>query len=49
MSFLIASPEALLAAASDLAGIGSTIQMANAAAAAPRRPGRLRGGCRQGG
>src|SRR5882757_5513143 len=35
MSFLVASPEALLAAASDLSGIGSTIQMANAAAAAP--------------
>src|SRR6202035_1132973 len=35
MSCLIASPEALLAATSDLAGIGSTSQMANAAAVAP--------------
>ncbi|MDT5258121.1 MAG: hypothetical protein QOD10_3201, partial [Mycobacterium sp.] len=34
MSFLIASPEALGAAASDLAGIGTTVSTANAAAAA---------------
>ncbi|OBK45883.1 PE family protein [Mycobacterium sp. 1081908.1] len=35
MSFLFATPEALAAAASDLAGIGSTINSASAAAAAP--------------
>ncbi|OBA76279.1 hypothetical protein A5641_22250 [Mycobacterium sp. 1554424.7] len=35
MSFLFATPEALAAAASDLAGIGSTINSAGAAAAAP--------------
>ncbi|MCV7076682.1 PE family protein [Mycobacterium szulgai] len=35
MSFVIASPEMLVAAASELAGIGSTIGAANAAAAAP--------------
>jgi hypothetical protein len=35
MSFLFATPEALAAAASDLAGIGSTINGASAAAAAP--------------
>jgi PE family len=35
VSFLIAAPEALATAASDLAGIGSTIGTANAAAAAP--------------
>jgi hypothetical protein len=35
MSFLFATPEALAAAASDLAGIGSTINTASAAAAAP--------------
>jgi len=34
MSFLIASPELLGAAASDLAGIGTTVSSANAAAAA---------------
>lgn len=35
MSFVIASPEALLAAATDLAAIRSTIRAANAAAAVP--------------
>ncbi|WP_142272024.1 PE family protein, partial [Mycobacterium shinjukuense] len=35
MSFVIAAPEALLAAASDFAGIGSMIDAANAVAAAP--------------
>lgn len=35
MSFLLAAPEALVTAASDLAGIGSTLSTANAAAAAP--------------
>lgn len=35
MSFLHAAPEALAAAASDVAGIGSTISAANAAAALP--------------
>jgi hypothetical protein len=35
MSFLIAAPEALVAAATDLANIGSTISGANAAAVAP--------------
>src|ERR1700758_3991574 len=35
MSFVHAAPGALVAAASDLAGIGSTIGTANAAAAAP--------------
>ena len=35
MSFVLAAPEALTAAASDLAGIGSTITSAHAAAAAP--------------
>jgi PE family len=35
MSFLFATPEALAAAASDLSGIGSTINSAGAAAAAP--------------
>src|SRR5271170_7431095 len=35
MSFLIAAPEALVAAATDLANIGSTISEANVAAAAP--------------
>jgi PE family len=35
VSFLTAAPEALATAASDLAGIGSTISTANAAAAAP--------------
>jgi hypothetical protein len=35
MSSLLAVPEALVAAASDVAGIGSTLSMANAAAAAP--------------
>ena len=35
MSFLFAAPEALTAAASDLAGIGSTLGTANATAAAP--------------
>ena len=35
MSFVIAAPEALVAAASDLAGIGTTLSTANAAAAAP--------------
>jgi hypothetical protein len=35
MSLLLAVPEALVAAASDVAGIGSTLSMANAAAAAP--------------
>jgi PE family len=35
MSFLIAAPERVTAAASDLANIGSTINAANAAAAVP--------------
>ncbi|REO73172.1 PE family protein, partial [Mycobacterium tuberculosis] len=35
MSFVIAVPEALTMAASDLANIGSTINAANAAAALP--------------
>lgn len=35
MSFVIASPEALLAAATDLAAIRSTIRAANAAAGGP--------------
>jgi PE family len=35
MSFFFAAPEALAAAASDLAGIGSTLNTASAAAAAP--------------
>ncbi|MCW2659816.1 MAG: hypothetical protein JWP83_968 [Mycobacterium sp.] len=35
MSFLFAAPEALAAAASDLAGVGSTLGTATAAAAAP--------------
>ena len=35
MSFLIAAPEYVTAAASDLANIGSTISSANAAAATP--------------
>jgi len=35
MSLLLAVPEELAAAASDVAGIGSTLRMANAAAAAP--------------
>ncbi len=35
MSFVLAAPEALVSAASDLAGIGSTISTANAAAAPP--------------
>ncbi|CAM4446811.1 PPE-repeat proteins [Mycobacterium basiliense] len=35
MSYLAAAPQALMAAASDVAGIGSTISAANAAAAVP--------------
>jgi len=35
MSFLIAAPEALAAAADDVANIGSVLGTANAAAAAP--------------
>jgi PE family len=35
MSFVLATPEALVTAASDLAGIGSTLGTANAAVAAP--------------
>lgn len=35
MSFVIAAPEALVAVASDLAGIGSALAEANAAALAP--------------
>ncbi|WP_139828886.1 PE domain-containing protein, partial [Mycobacterium riyadhense] len=35
MSFVIAVPEALLSAASDMAGIGSVLSAANAAAAGP--------------
>ena len=35
MSFILAAPEALVATASDVAGIGSTLSAANAAAAAP--------------
>ena len=35
MSYVIAAPEMIAAAASDLAGIGSTLNVANAVAAAP--------------
>ncbi len=35
MSFILAAPEVLVGAASDVAGIGSTLSTANAAAAAP--------------
>ena len=35
MSFVIAAPEMMTAAASDVANIGSTLSAANAAAAAP--------------
>ncbi|MGB9307116.1 MAG: PE family protein, partial [Mycobacterium sp.] len=35
MSFVIAAPEFLTAAATDLAGIGSTVSVASAAASAP--------------
>ncbi|MGA7055186.1 MAG: PE domain-containing protein, partial [Mycobacterium sp.] len=35
MSFVIAAPEFVTAAASDLANIGSTLNAANAAATAP--------------
>ncbi len=35
MSFVVTIPEALAAVATDLAGIGSTIGTANAAAAVP--------------
>ncbi|MGB8391973.1 PE family protein [Mycobacterium sp.] len=35
MSFVLATPEVLVTAAADLAGIGSTLSAANAAAAAP--------------
>ncbi len=35
MSFLIASPELMTTAATDLANVGSLIETANAAAAAP--------------
>ncbi|MEK0664727.1 PE family protein, partial [Mycobacterium ulcerans] len=35
MSYVVASPEYVAAAASDLAGIGSALSTANAAAAAP--------------
>lgn len=35
MSFVVVAPEVLAAAASDLAGIGSTLAQANAAALAP--------------
>ena len=35
MSFVIAAPEMMTSAATDLAGIGSTLSAANAAAAAP--------------
>ncbi|WP_261898850.1 PE family protein, partial [Mycobacterium marinum] len=35
MSYLMAAPEALAVAATDLAGIGSALQAANGAAAAP--------------
>ncbi|MGZ4576724.1 MAG: PE family protein, partial [Mycobacterium sp.] len=35
MSYLFAAPEALTTAASDVAGIGSTLNSAHAAAAAP--------------
>ena len=37
MSFVIAVPEAVAAAAGDLAGIGSALTAANAAAAAPTK------------
>ncbi|KZS70039.1 hypothetical protein A4G29_07590 [Mycobacterium kansasii] len=35
MSFVVAAPQALMVAATDLAGIGSALTAANAAAAAP--------------
>jgi hypothetical protein len=35
MSFVLAAPEMLASAASDVAGIGSSLSAANAAAAAP--------------
>ena len=35
MSFVVSAPEFLVAAASDLDGIGSTLTVANAAAAGP--------------
>ncbi|MGF2952712.1 PE family protein, partial [Mycobacterium sp. THU-M116] len=35
MSFVLAAPDALVSAASDLAGLGSTISTANAVAAPP--------------
>jgi len=35
MSYVIAGPEALTSAAADIAGIGSTLSAANAAAATP--------------
>ncbi len=35
MSYVIAAPELLAAAASDVAGIGSSLSAANAAATAP--------------
>jgi hypothetical protein len=35
MSYLIATPDALLAAASELTGVGSLVEVANAAAAVP--------------
>src|SRR4051812_1054270 len=35
MSFLIATPDALLAAASELTGVGSLVEVANAAGAVP--------------
>jgi len=37
MSFLLTQPQSLLAAATDLAGIGSTLNTASAAAAAPTK------------
>ncbi len=43
MSFVIAAPEFVSAAATDLANIGSTINTANAAAAAPDDGGAGRG------
>jgi len=44
MSFLIAAPEALAAAADDVANIGSVLGTANAAAAAPGHNGAVFGG-----
>lgn len=45
MSFVVVAPEVLAAAASDLAGIGSTLAQANAAALAPTTAVLAAGGC----